>query len=397
MSVSITVPGSKSIANRALLLKALSKSNTEILNLPDCDDVKYMLKNLEILQQNKQNHKLYTGNAGTTTRFLTAYCTLLEKNISINGDKRMQERPIKELTDALNKLGANIKTKNGCPPLEIHQEKLKGGNIKLKGNISSQYLSALLMCLPFCPQKSAIKIEQKLCSQPYVNITINLLKQFGIQIKNNKFAQFSIEPQKSKAPKKLTVEADASSASYIGAYAALNPQKQITLKNINSKSIQGDIKFLQYLKKMGCEIKEIKNDTMIRGPKSLKALGLIDMNATPDLVMTFAVLAAFAKGKSKIINISNLRIKETDRLEALKNELGKIGTKVKTGKDYIEIIGEENFKPQKAKVKTYDDHRIAMAFGIIKNKGELTIENPKCVVKSYPTFWQDLKKLQNAL
>lgn len=392
MPINIIVPGSKSIANRLLLLKALSKSTTKIKNLPQCDDVKYMLKNLEALKKGEQ--QLYTGNAGTTTRFLTAYCTLLEQDITISGDKRMQERPISELTKALNKLGAKISTENNCPPVHIFNKKLQGGEITIKGNISSQYLSALLMCLPFCAQKSTINIEQKLCSKPYVNITLNLLKAYGIKIKNNKFIQFTIAPQTAKAPSEITVEADASSASYIGAYAALNPNKSVTLKNINSKSIQGDIKFLSYLKKMGCKITEKGINTTIKGPKTLKALGTIDMNATPDLVMTFAVLAVFAKGKSKITNIENLRIKETDRLQALDNELKKIGASVKTGKDFIEIIGSENFIPQKAKIETYEDHRIAMSFGIIKERGPLTIVNPNCVNKSYPSFWDDLKKLQ---
>lgn len=201
--------------------------------------------------------------------------------------------------------------------------------------------------------------------------------------------------QFSENPFIYDVEGDASSASYFGAYAAINPKIAIKLTNIFHPSLQGDIIFLKFLKKMGCKITKSGNGTIIRGPKKLKSLGKIDMNACPDLVMTFAVLAMFTEGETKIHNIANLRIKETDRIEALKNEIAKFNVKVQSGKDYIKITGPVKLTNEKITIKTYDDHRIAMCFGILKNKFPgLTIENPQCVNKSYPDFFEDLKKVQ---
>ncbi len=393
MQISITTPGSKSISNRALFLSAFSQKPIKFKNLADCDDTKYMLKGLKKLK-GKSPIKIYTGNAGTTTRFLTAIATLTGKKVIIDGDKRMRERPIKPLADALNKLGAKVKTTNGCPPLTIEPQKLKGGTVSIPGNISSQYISALLMLAPFAEKETTINITQKLYSKPYIKMTIELMKTFGIKVINKNFKQFKIKPTKIKFPTSYTIESDASSASYIGGYAALHPNKNITIKNLPKKSIQGDIKFLDYLKKMG------KGTT-------LKALGKVDMNETPDLVMTFAVLAAYAKGTTHITNIGNLRIKETDRLQALENELSKLGIKVKTTKDSIKIEGNPNLKEnppikdpagaaaKKITIETYNDHRIAMCFGMIQDLiPNLKIKNPSCVSKSYKTFWKDLKLMQ---
>lgn len=394
MQVSITTPGSKSISNRALFLSAFSDKPIKFKNLADCDDTAYMLQGLKKLK-GKSPIKIYTGNAGTTTRFLTALATLSGKKVIIDGNKRMRERPIKPLANALNKLGAKVKTTNGYPPLTIKPQKLKGETISLPGNISSQYISALLMVAPFAEKKTIINIEQKLCSKPYIKMTIEILKAFGIKIINKNFKQFKIKPTKAKFPSNYAIESDASSASYAGGYAALHPNKTIVIKNLSRKSIQGDIKFLDYLKKMGCHTTNLK----IKGPKQLKALGKIDMNETPDLVMTFAVLGAFAKGITHITNIENLRIKETDRIKALKNELTKLGIKVKTTKDSIKIEGNpdlrENPPTKKITIETYNDHRMAMCFGMIQDLiPNLKIKNPNCVSKSYSTFWKDLKLMQ---
>ncbi|MDA1060366.1 MAG: 3-phosphoshikimate 1-carboxyvinyltransferase [bacterium] len=398
MEIKIQVPGSKSIANRAMILNALSGNKTILKNIPECEDTKYMEDGLKELKGN--NPKLFTGNAGTATRFLTAYSTLLNKEIVIDGNKRMRERPIEALCKALNDLGAEVNTTNQCPPVKISSQKITGGEISLPGNISSQYISALLMIGPFTKKGITINIEQELCSQPYVDITIKLMQSYGLKIVNNNYAQFKVEPKSPSPPQTYTVESDCSSASYIGAYAALNPEKTVILKNIKKKSIQGDIKFIDYLKKMGCKIKESKENTTIKGPKTLKSLGKVDMNNTPDLVMTFAVLAAFTPGKTTISNISNLKIKETDRIDALKKQLKKLQVKVKTGYDFIEIEGKnknkliESLEKSKISIETYNDHRIAMAFGILTSIiPQLTVKNPNCVSKSYTTYWKDLKKL----
>jgi 3-phosphoshikimate 1-carboxyvinyltransferase len=399
MPIEINVPGSKSIANRALILSFLTKSNTKFKNLPDSDDVLYMQKALKKLQSKDKKISINIGNAGTTTRFLTAISPLLGKTIKIDGNKRMRERPIKILIDALNNLGANIESKTGCPPVTINPQKAKGGNISLAGNVSSQYISALLMLTPFLENDSKIKITKKLYSKPYIEITLNLLNKFGLEVKNNKFEQFSIKgSQEAKKLKTFTIEADASSASYLGAYALMHPEKEIQINNLFKSSIQGDIAFLKYLKRMGAVIKENKKGTIIKAGKKLKNLGEIDMNSTPDLVMTFAVLAMFTEGKTKITNVENLKIKETDRLGALKNEISKFGIKVKTGKSYIEIIGNPKLTVnKKIDIETYDDHRMAMCFGILEDIfPKLKVKNKKCVSKSYTSYWEDLKKLKNA-
>lgn len=403
MPIEITVPGSKSIANRALILSVLTGTPTTLKNVPICNDTQLMIKALSKLIDLESPIKIYTGNAGTTTRFITALSTLQNKKIMVSGDKRMCERPIKDLTFALNKLGAKITCTKGCPPVKIKPSIPKGGSISLPGNISSQFLTALLLTAPHFTEKTTINIDQKLCSQPYIKMTIEVMKEFGYKIVNNKFAQFKIEPQTGKSPKNYTIESDVSAASYIGAFAALNPRKEILLTNIFEKSIQGDIAFLKYLKKMGCKITQTKKGTKIKGPKNLKSIGTVDMNKTPDLVMTFATLAMLTPGKTTIKNIANLKIKETDRLEALEKEIKKFGIKVITTKDSITIHGDpEILKTTKTthskriSIKTYNDHRIAMCFGILNNKfPKLHIQNPKCVAKSYPNFWKDLKKLEN--
>lgn len=450
MLIKMNIPGSKSHSNRALILAALSSGTITIKNVAICDDTNYLVTNLKKLgvkiqqknttikitgvykngklnfPQSKKIITLYTGNAGTTTRFLTALATLTGNEIIIDGDSRMRERPIEELTKNLNKLGAKIETTKDCPPLHVYPQILEGGEVKLSGNISSQYLSALLMVAPFVDKRTIINISEDLCSKPYITMTLKVMKEFGLKVQNKNFKKFVITPINSEESmpvwsgrrKPLVIESDASSASYFGAYAAIYSQK-ILLQNIHKNSLQGDIKFIEYLKKMGCKIIEEKgknSGTYIKGPTDLKSLGTIDMNETPDLVMTFAVLALFTKGKTRITNIANLRIKETDRLQALENELKKLGATVKTGKDWIEIQGIVEFNRLKTidvdelqnsystskhnksntQINTYNDHRIAMSFGILTDLiPNLKIENPDCVSKSYPNFWQDLRKIGN--
>ncbi|MEK7673028.1 MAG: 3-phosphoshikimate 1-carboxyvinyltransferase [Patescibacteria group bacterium] len=455
-TISISIPGSKSLSNRALVLAALNKGKTTLVNIADCDDTSFMISGLKKLgikikenkdyleiegcggnfKKSKKTIEIYTGNAGTTTRFLAALATITGNEVVINGDERMRERPISELTKALTTLGADIKTTNGFVPLKISAKKLVGGLVKIPGNISSQYLSAILLVAACAKSDVKIRIEQELCSKPYLLMTLKLLKEFGIKFQNKNFEQIVIKPlnnqlRKSEKyqeaaktarleQKKYTIESDASSASYFGAYAALHPNKPILLKNIHKNSLQGDIKFLEYLKKMGCKISQKKDGTIVQGPKILKSLGTVDMNETPDIVMTFAILALFTEGKTKITNIGNLRIKETDRLQALENEINKLAkfanlnVKVKTGKDWIEIKNNESAQINRgnsvhknpvesktrlrqssdnATISTYNDHRMAMSFGILTNIFPfIKIENPGCVSKSYMTFWDDLAK-----
>lgn len=400
MPVEIIVPGSKSIANRALALNFLTGEKTILKNIPPCDDTKYMIEGLKKLRSSAKSVKIYTENAGTSTRFLTALATMANKEVVLDGAERMRERPIRELIDALNKLGAKITSNNGYLPLKIAPSKLMGGKIKIPGNISSQYLSAILMVAPFSKGPVEINIEQKLYSKPYVKMTLEMMKEFGMEVTNKNYKTFKIKPMEQiNVPKIYTIESDASSASYIGAYVALRKNRQVILKNMNKNSIQGDIEFLSFLEKMGCKISKNKEGIKIESPKKLKSLGTVDMNRTPDLVMTFSVLAVLTPEKTLIKNIENLRIKECDRLQALENELEKIGASVKTTKDSILIEGIKKKRKGKIKIDTYNDHRMAMSFALLQDVlpgVSLQIENPDCVSKSYTSFWDHLSVLNNA-
>jgi 3-phosphoshikimate 1-carboxyvinyltransferase len=406
MPAKITLKGSKSITNRALLLAYLTKLQTgkptKLKNIGECDDTSHMQQGLKKLAT-KSPGKIHLGNAGTAVRFLTALATVSNKDVTITGCKRMKERPIKPLTETLNRLGAKITTSSsGCLPLHIKTSTLKGGTVQIPGNISSQYISALLMTAPLMVEKGLkLHLTGEVFSKPYIEMTIKLMKKFGIKVeKTSSFKTLKVAPnQKFKNPvdNKLFIEGDASSASYLGAYAALKPETLVTIAGIPQKSIQGDIAFTSYLRKMGCKVTHTNTEITIQGPKTLKPLGEIDMNKTPDLVMTFAVLSAFANGITKITNIANLRIKESDRISVLKNEFTKLGIKVKAGKDYIEIKGNPSLTLQhkRTTIKTYNDHRIAMAFGVLKKTvlPRLRIEKPSVVRKSYPEFWSDLNLL----
>jgi len=343
----ISLKGSKSISNRALLLAYLAKLQTgkssKLKNLSDCEDTVVMQRALK----NFHTKKIDVKDCGTAFRFLTALKLATKNPVKITGSKRLLSRPIKPLTKALKNLGKKI---------------------KIPGNISSQFISALLIVSPLAKTPTTIQITGEIFSKPYIKITLHLMKKFGIKVSHDKeLRNFKISPNQKFKPCNLAIEGDASSASYWHEYAALF-NKKIVIKNIPKNSIQGDAIF----------------------PK-LKPIGEIDMNETPDLVPAFAVLSAFANGTTKITNIAHLRTKESDRISSLEKELKKIGVRVKTGKDFIEIHGNPKAVKKNVVINSRNDHRIAMALGVLN----LKIDNPKAVKKSYPAFWSDLKKLQN--
>ena len=317
------------------------------------------------------NGRLYVGNAGTTARFLTSLIILVPGRIIIIKSKRMKIRPMKELDEAL--------------------KKIKTGKVSVRGNISSQFISALMMIAPVLEKGLAIKIIGKLVSRSYVDMTIDLLNKFGVNVFQHG-DEFVIEKNQKLKPVVYEVEGDASGASYFWAMAAITGIK-IRVKNINPLSCQGDIKFVDILQKMGCFVKKnIKESWIeIQGPKLLKAVEA-DMNLMPDTAQTLAVVAAFAVGKTKITGLSTLRIKETDRLSAVKNELSKMKIKSEITDESITITGG---RPQKAVVKTYGDHRMAMAFAVAKSRiPELEIKNPEVVSKSFPEFWKKFRSIK---
>ena len=354
----IYLPGSKSITNRVLLMAALADGETLIQNYLDSDDTQEMLKALKTLKihykiiekkhilikgcnqqfQNK-NTKLSLGNAGTAFRPLTAVLAVMGGNYSLKGIKRMHERPIKDLVDALKQIGAKINYlgTSGYPPLKISPGNINcNKKINIKGNISSQYLTALLIAGPICRQNLNINIVGQLISKPYIDITLKLLDKFGINYKNNKWKNFTLNsPSIYKSQKKIQVEGDASSASYFFAAGAIAGAVEVV--NINKNSIQGDLEFLNIIEKMGAKIEYLSNS--IKVSKKHELIGItIDCKNIPDAAMTLAILALFAKGTTTLNSISSWRVKETDRILAMKTELKKLGASVKTTKNSITMI-----------------------------------------------------------
>ncbi len=410
--IEIEAPPSKSYTNRALIISSLANGASVIKNPCYCDDTEYMIAALREfgvrISKNRDNsltvqgtggkikkpkREIFVGNSGTAMRFLTTFCVLSGGKCTINGDDRMNERPIQVLLDALNQMGitAYSKNKNGCPPVVIEPGELSGGKMRIKGDISSQYVSSLLMCAPYAKEDSEIEILDELTSKPYVDLTTEIMKKFGVKVGNEKYRKFRIMNDQRYEGCEVTVEGDATNASYFFALAAITGQG-IRVANINSKTSQGDIHFVDVLGKMGCDVSSGKNWIEVKGG-DLKSVE-VDMNSMPDVVQTLAVVALFAKGKTEIRNIENLRIKETDRISALANELRKVGARV------VELKNGLIIEPPKelnvCEIETYKDHRMVMSFALLSFKvPDIRVKNPNCVNKSFPEFWKVLGKIKN--
>ena len=416
ISGSITLPGSKSLSNRVLLLAMLSEGETFIENLLDSDDVRRMIDALAKLKISYEEDRpgkkirvkgeggripvdkaeLFLGNAGTAIRPLTAALTLGNGRFVLDGIERMRERPIQDLLDGLNQLGAQVRSidNTGCPPVEIIANGLPGGVTKLSGAISSQYLSAILLTSPYAQTPVEIRIKDHLVSIPYVEMTIRLMNRFGVNVDvSEDFKSFHINaPQSYKSPKTYFVEGDASSASYFLAGAAITGGT-VTVIGCGTDSLQGDAQFAKIMEMMGAEVQWEANQITVRGSGNLKGID-VDMNEMPDAAMTLAVAALFAKGTTAIRNIYNWRLKETERLKAVSSELKKLGATVEEGEDYIIIEPPE--KLLSAEIATYDDHRMAMAFSLAAcGEVPITILDPSCVSKTFPDYFAQLSKLTN--
>lgn len=393
----IAIPGSKSYTNRALVLAALADGVTILRNPLFSDDTKYTIEALGALGV-RIEHKgsdlevhggkmcdpdktLFLGNAGTAVRFFTALLCITGFKTKITGNERMQERPIKDLLTALRDLGAKLESvkKNGCPPIKINGNGIKGGTVEISGKISSQFISSLLMIAPYAESDVSIVIKDELVSKPYIDMTIQIMKNFGVSVSNEDYARFKIAAgQKYKACDYL-VEGDASSASYFYALEKLHGV-DLDIRNISKNSLQADIKFLELLSK--CDLLS-KSDL----------LSSLDLNHMPDAAMTVAIMAAFTKGKTRLTNIANLRVKETDRIKALVTELKKVGCDARELEDGIEINGDPSKLHGDALIETYDDHRMAMCFSVLASKiPNVQILDPDCTSKTYPTFFKDLEK-----
>lgn len=415
----ITLPGSKSISNRTLLLAGLAENNTDIYELLLSDDTERMLDALRILgivtekshthlhvkgcdgDFPNKNADLFLGNAGTAFRPLTAALALSKGHYHLHGVSRMHERPIGDLVDALTQIGADIEYAGdqGFPPLKISPcipDVSKP--IKIRGNVSSQFLTAMLMALPLTGKESEIEVVGDLISKPYIDITLNLMRKFNVEVKCDNYKRFII-PANSRyhSPKDVFVEGDASSASYFlaaGAIAAKNGSS-VMIHGVDLNSIQGDIKFVFEIEKMGAilnkQVTEIGNIS-VSAPTKLKAIDL-DCNHIPDAAMTLAVMALFAEGTTTLRNIASWRVKETDRIAAMAIELRKVGAIVEEGADYIKITPPAQVIPN-AVIDTYDDHRMAMCFSLVSLGGvPITINNPKCVAKTFPNYFEEFAKI----
>lgn len=383
----VSVPGSKSYSLRALFISALCDKPFKINDLLDSDDVNAMKRCLEALSGKRID--IDAGESGLTARFMIALACLNPGVQIITGASGLQKRPVKDLVDALRSLGADIEyvRRDGYLPVEVKSSELKGGKVALKGDVSSQYLSALLLIAPRLENGLAINIHGKQTSKPYIDMTIDIMRYFGVDVENQGYKKYVIKAQKYTA-KDYTVEGDYSSAAYFFAAAALNRSK-ITVENLNPASKQADKEFLNILEKMNAKITFADNSVTVSG-HGVRPVH-INMENCPDQAMTLAVLAAFADGKTTIDGIGSLRIKETERIKALENELAKMGISTSSTRDSLSIKGA---KPSGAKIDSYGDHRIAMSFAVAGTKTTgVEIIKPGVVNKTFPGFWKELSKL----
>ncbi len=410
----IQAPGSKSICNRVLPMAAFANGSCLIRNLSKGDDVVYMKSALEKLgipmyqedgnlritglgrphqHASASPLKLFLGNSGTCMRFLASMLSAGKGYYRLQGEARMYERPIQDLVQALEGLGAqgiSYTQKEGCPPLEIQANGLQGASTCIKGEWSSQFVTGLLLALPLCRESARAEVVGHLVSKPYIEMTLKLMEIFGVEIKNQDWKQFSIDnPHGYSSPESISIEPDASSSSYFLAAAAI-AGGTITVPGLSEHSLQGEAKFAYVLEKMGAKV-SYGNDSITVSRNELRGID-VDMDALTDTGMTLAVTALFADGQTRIRNIGNWRVKETDRIKAMATELRKLGAEVEEGIDNLIINPPKRI--QAAEIETYNDHRMAMSFSLACFGSEtITILNPSCTNKTYPDYFGDFQRL----
>lgn len=437
LNATVRVPGSKSLTNRALLIAALADGATRLTNALFSDDSRHFANALKILgfdvQLDEANYEmtvtglggkipakqaeLFIGNAGTAARFLSAFLTLGNGEYILDGEPRMRERPIGDLVAALGQLGANITTVDGrpqtvsssavrglrseiFPPIKIIANGLIGGKTKIAGDISSQFLSALLMVAPYAKTPIEIELTTELNSKPYVDMTIAIMKDFGVEVERDNYQSFTIPITNYQLPisnlstslkASYPIESDASAASYFFAAPAICGGT-VRVENISRKSVQGDVNFLDVLAQMGCEVTETDNSILVTRNSSLHGVD-VDMRDIPDTAQTLAAIAPFADSPTRIRGIASARVKETDRVHATCTELARLGVRVEEHEDGMTIYPVE--KMRDAVIQTYNDHRMAMAFSLIGLRFDgVTIENPACVSKTFPNFFEVFETLR---
>ena len=404
----ITVPGSKSLTQRALIAAALADGVSTLRGPLASEDTKYTSAALGMMgiaiEINGDewrvhgtggaiatpNAPIFLGNNGTATRFLTSVAALGGGEFTITGGPRMAERPIQPLVEALNGWGASIRSlqQTGCPPLVIEAHGLRGGHTLLPEGKSSQYLSSLLLVAPYAAQAASLEVAGEVFSKPYVTMTMAVMADFGVRVEANQGLNRFTVPTGVYCPRDYAIEGDASSASYFWAAAAVSGRR-VTVTNVPEASLQGDAVLVSLLAQMGCRVERSAVGTTVIGPDQLQAIA-VDMANCPDVVPTLAVVAAFARGTTVINNIAHLRIKECDRLHVMASELAKLGVVTRELPDALIIEGDpERARMTGGAIDTHEDHRIAMSFAVagLRIPG-VTIADRGCVAKSFPDFWE---------
>lgn len=419
-NTTVSVPGSKSITNRALILAALASrdGDCQLKGALQSDDTEAMVACLRRLgfqiepnwtapeptihiQRNRgelipvREADLFVGDSGTTMRFLTAIVAAGRGRFRLDGSPRMRERPIGDLLTALQQLSVNAKCEHGdgYPPVMIETNGLDGGHVEVRGDVSSQFLSGLLMAAPFASRTVTIQVEGPLVSQPYVDMTIGQMSRWGLHVESTARNSYRIQSQSPRQQPTETIEADASAASYFFAAATI-AGGSVTVCGYNPPNItqQGDMEFLSVMERMGCKVERGQAWNVAHGSSRIRGID-IDMNAMSDCVPTLAAVACFAEGPTTIRNVAHIRHKESDRIAALATELRKLGAEVDELPDGLRITPRPLHG---AEIETYNDHRIAMSMALIGLKVPgVVIKNPGCVAKTYPGFWEDLEKLRN--
>jgi 3-phosphoshikimate 1-carboxyvinyltransferase len=409
----IELPGSKSITNRALVIAALADGESTLRGVLDSDDTRYMVAALEQLGFDvtpdwndrtvrvvglggripAREGDLFLGNSGTSMRFLTALCAAGKGEFTLDGIDAMRRRPIAPLLDALQQLGIEAVSINGdgCPPLRIRTLGIEPGAVEMRGDLSSQYFTAMAMVLPAASGPVSIRVLGDLVSKPYIDLTATTMAAFGVEMSHADYHEIRVSYGQHYRARDYAIEPDASSASYFFALAAVSGGI-VTVANLPPASAQGDVQFVDVLERMGCGI-ERKSEITVHGPARLAGVD-VDMNAISDTVMTAAAIAPFAATPTTIRNVGHIRLKETDRLAATCAELQRLGLGVEERPDSLSI---QPGQPQPGVVQTYDDHRIAMAFAITGTQADgIEIADPACVSKTLPEFWSILEGLAGA-
>jgi 3-phosphoshikimate 1-carboxyvinyltransferase len=411
LNATVKVPGSKSYTQRALIIGALAKGKSFLRNALLSEDTECLIEALGSLGSEISNkdediiingtsgnitnpgRQVYLGNNGTAMRFLTGLVSLGRGVFTLAGDPRLCERPIKPLLDALKILGVNARSKNGrnSPPVVVHAKGLRGGRVTLADIDSSQYVSSLLICAPFAEKDTVIELQGHIPSLPYIDMTMEVMEEFGVEVTSKPPNRYSVKSAQRYEGRRYRIEGDVSSASYFFVAAALC-RGRVRVHNINPWTLQGDIKFLPIMERLGCTV--IREDDWVEvvGGELTPGEHIFDLGDMPDMVPTLSILAAVRPGRTVIKNVSHLRMKESNRLEALVTELRKTGVKAEERDDGLVIDGN---RPRGAEIETYDDHRIAMSFAILGLViPGIKIRDGNCVNKSFPGFWEELKKME---